>query len=61
MRVVDGPFTGFDGTMDHGADCLRLVHVVVLVFGRETVICLDVSQLSAAGRSALLPGSGVSV
>src|SRR5260370_38490628 len=58
VRVVDGPFTGCDGTMVHDADGLRLVPVVVLVFGRETVICLDVSPLSAAGRSALLPGAG---
>ena len=41
--MVDGPFTVVDDTFVHGAICLRLVQVVDLVFGRETVICVDVS------------------
>ena len=47
-EAVDGPYTRFDGTIVYGTNCLRLVQVVVLVFGCETVICLDISQLSAA-------------
>jgi transcription antitermination factor NusG len=48
VRVVNGPFTRFDGTVVDVDDFRRLVQAVVLVFGRATVICLDVLQLEAA-------------
>jgi transcriptional antiterminator NusG len=48
VRVVDGPFAGFIGTVVDVDEFLRHVQIVVLFFGQETSLRLNVLQLEAA-------------
>jgi transcriptional antiterminator NusG len=48
VRVVDGPFAGFIGTVVDVDEFLSHVQIVVLFFGQETSLRLDVLQLEAA-------------
>ncbi len=47
MRVTEGPFTGFDGTVVSTDESHRRVQILVTFFGSETIHDLDVLQLAA--------------
>lgn len=48
VRVLTGPFEGFDGTVVDVDEVFRHVWVVVSFFGRETSIRLDMLQVEVA-------------
>ncbi len=41
VRIVDGPFTGYTGTISHSDRALRTVTVLISFFGRQTSVVLD--------------------
>ncbi len=45
VRVVDGPFTDFMGTVDHLNVEKGTVQILVSFFGRETPVELDFLQV----------------
>lgn len=45
VRVADGPFTNFTGTIEHIDADKQMVKVHVNMFGRETPVELDFSQI----------------
>ena len=45
IKIIDGPFTSFVGTIDKLDLEKQKVKVCVLIFGRETMIDLTVSQI----------------
>ncbi len=45
VRVIDGPFTGFNGLVSEVDNVKQKMTVTVLVFGRETSVSLDFSQV----------------
>jgi transcriptional antiterminator NusG len=46
VKIVEGPFADFLGTVDHIDDAKGKVHVLVSIFGRETPVELDFLQVS---------------
>jgi transcription antitermination factor NusG len=48
VRVVDGPFAGFIGTVDDDDELPHHVQVDVDFFGRHTLVRMDVHELEAA-------------
>jgi len=46
VKIVEGPFADFLGTVDHIDDAKGKVHVLVSIFGRETPVELDFIQVS---------------
>jgi len=46
VKIVEGPFADFLGTVDHIDEAKGKVHVLVSIFGRETPVELDFLQVS---------------
>ena len=46
VKIVEGPFADFLGTVDHLDETKGKVHVLVSIFGRETPVELDFTQVS---------------
>jgi transcription termination/antitermination protein NusG len=45
VKIIEGPFADFLGTVDHIDDAKGKVHVLVSIFGRETPVELDFLQV----------------
>jgi transcription termination/antitermination protein NusG len=41
VRIIDGPFTGYTGTISDSDGALRKVTVLISFFGRQTPVILD--------------------
>jgi transcriptional antiterminator NusG len=46
VKVNDGPFEGFDGMIEQVDDAQQRLKVAVLIFGRETPVELEFTQVS---------------
>lgn len=46
VKVTDGPFTGFDGTVEKINEEKRKISLTVLIFGRKTPLDLNFSQIN---------------
>lgn len=46
VKIVDGPFSDFLGTVDQIDEAKGKIHVLVSIFGRETPVELDFLQVS---------------
>ena len=45
VKVVDGPFNGFDGTIERVIEDKRKLEVMVKIFGRKTPLELSYMQV----------------
>ena len=45
VKVIDGPFNGFDGTVEKVNDEKRKLEVMVKIFGRKTPLELSFMQV----------------
>lgn len=48
VRVVEGPFSGFNGTIDSISLEKHLVKIMLKIFGRDTSVELDFAQIEEA-------------
>lgn len=46
VRITDGPFTGFDGTVEGIVEDRSKIKVVVMIFGRKTLLELNFNQVT---------------
>lgn len=46
VKITDGPFTGFDGTVDGIDESRSKIKVIVMIFGRKTVLDLNFNQVT---------------
>jgi transcriptional antiterminator NusG len=46
VKIVEGPFADFLGTVDHIDETKGKLSVLVSIFGRETPVELDFAQVS---------------
>ena len=46
VKITDGPFTGFDGTVDDIIEERSKIKVIVMIFGRKTVLELSFNQVT---------------
>ena len=46
VRITDGPFTGFDGTIDEIVEDRSKLKVIVMIFGRKTLLELNLNQVT---------------
>ena len=46
VKIVDGPFNGFDGTVDEILADKRKIKVIVKIFGRKTLLELNFAQVT---------------
>ena len=46
VRITDGPFTGFDGTVDEIVEDRSKLKVIVMIFGRKTLLELNFNQVT---------------
>lgn len=46
VRITDGPFNGFDGTVDEIAVDRSKIKVIVMIFGRKTLLELSFNQVT---------------
>lgn len=46
VKVIDGPFNGFDGDVEEIMDDKRKVKVMVKIFGRKTLLELNFAQVT---------------
>ena len=46
VKITDGPFTGFDGTVDEVAVDRSKIKVIVMIFGRKTLLELNFNQVT---------------
>ena len=58
VKITDGPFTGFDGTVEEIVEDRSKLKVMVMIFGRKTILELNFTYLSLElkiGRLCLPP------
>ena len=46
VKITDGPFTGFDGTVDEIVEDRNKLKVIVMIFGRKTLLELNFNQVT---------------
>lgn len=46
VKIIDGPFNGFDGTIEEILDDKRKLKVMVKIFGRKTILELNFTQVT---------------
>ena len=46
VRITDGPFSGFSGTVDAILEDRSKVKVIVVIFGRKTLLELNFTQVT---------------
>ena len=46
VRITDGPFTGFNGTVDNIVEDRSKIKVIVMIFGRKTLLELNFNQVT---------------
>ena len=46
MKITDGPFTGFDGTVEEFVEDRSKLKVMVMIFGRKTLLELNFTQVT---------------
>ena len=46
VKITDGPFSGFDGTIEEILDDRSKLKVVVMIFGRKTLLELNFTQVT---------------
>lgn len=46
VKISDGPFSGFDGVVDEIVEDRSKIKVVVMIFGRKTVLELNFNQVT---------------
>ena len=46
VKITDGPFSGFDGTVEHIVEDRSKLKVVVMIFGRKTILELNFTQVT---------------
>ncbi|MCQ2185751.1 MAG: transcription termination/antitermination protein NusG [Bacteroidales bacterium] len=46
VKITDGPFSGFDGTIEEIIDDRSKLKVVVMIFGRKTLLELNFTQVT---------------
>jgi len=46
VKITDGPFTGFDGTVDEIVEDRSKLKVIVMIFGRKTILELNFNQVT---------------
>ncbi|MBP9997799.1 MAG: transcription termination/antitermination factor NusG [Bacteroidales bacterium] len=46
VRITDGPFSGFDGTVDEILEDRSKIKVIVVIFGRKTQLELSFTQVT---------------
>jgi transcriptional antiterminator NusG len=51
VKITDGPFTGFTGTIDEIVEDRSKLKVIVNIFGRNTVLELSFNQVSKVTKS----------
>ena len=48
VKITDGPFSGFDGTVEEILEDRSKIKVIVEIFGRKTLVELSVTQVTKA-------------
>ena len=46
VKITDGPFTGFDGTVEEIIEGRSKLKVMVMIFGRKTILELNFTQVT---------------
>ena len=46
VKITDGPFNGFDGTVDEIVEDRSKLKVIVMIFGRKTILELNFTQVT---------------
>lgn len=46
VKITDGPFSGFDGTVDGIVEDRSKIKVIVMIFGRKTLLELNFNQVT---------------
>lgn len=46
VKITDGPFSGFDGTVDEIVEDRSKLKVIVMIFGRKTLLELNFNQVT---------------
>lgn len=46
VKITDGPFSGFDGTVDDIIEDRSKIKVIVMIFGRKTLLELNFNQVT---------------
>ena len=46
VKITDGPFTGFDGTVEEIVEDRSKLKVMVMIFGRKTILELNFTQVT---------------
>ena len=46
VKITDGPFEGFDGTVDEIVEDRSKLKVMVMIFGRKTLLELNFTQVT---------------
>ena len=46
VKITDGPFSGFDGTVDEIIEDRSKIKVIVMIFGRKTLLELNFNQVT---------------
>ena len=46
VKITDGPFSGFDGTIDEIVEDRSKLKVIVMIFGRKTLLELNFNQVT---------------